>query len=145
MSKDPIPAGIPRVVGAGAPEGFTENYVTIFKGYFCKYASEKKWDVFHEPEVLLNDELRKNARAVLNEESEEEFHNALYDNNNDYARLVRYVLDCLVRQGMFEEKREQGDTSYSRTKKMRELCPEIRNVGLPVIKALVEKYDAEHK
>jgi hypothetical protein len=145
MGKDPVPAGIPKVPGVGAPEGFTRNHLTIFKGYFCKFACEKEWDVFYEPEVLLNEELRRNARAVLNEESEEEFHNALYDSNECYARLVRYVLDCLLRQDMLEEKKKPGDTSYWRTEKMRELCPEIRNVLLPVIDDIVERYDAKHR
>ena len=32
-------------------------------------------------------ELRNNARTVFNEQSEVEFHNALYDSYADYARL----------------------------------------------------------
>ena len=78
-----ILAGIPQIPGEGAPEGFTRNYVNVFKGYFCKFACQKNWDNFHEEEVLLNKELRDNARAVFNEQTEQEFHNALYDKDAD--------------------------------------------------------------
>jgi hypothetical protein len=145
MSNDeiPIPAGIPNVAGVDAPEGFTRNYVTIFKSYFCKYACDKEWDSFYEPDVLMNEELRNNAKAVFNERTEEEFHNALYDNDADYAHLVRYVVDCLVRQGLLREERKgEGNTVYWRTDKMKALCPEIIRVGLPVIDDLVRKYDS---
>lgn len=74
-----IPSGIPKPTGEEAPEGFTKNEVTIFKGYFCKYMCEKAWDNFHEEQVFMNEELRKNAKAVFNEQSEAEFHRALYD------------------------------------------------------------------
>ena len=86
---DGIPAGIAKPTGEDAPEGFTKNYVTVFKGYFC----QRSWDNFYEEEVLLNEELRTNARAIFNERTEEEFHNERYDNNADYARLAKYVLD----------------------------------------------------
>ena len=56
----------------------------------------------------MNEELRNNARAVINEQSEREFHNALYDSNAAYALLVRYVLDSLVNQVLFKEEREEG-------------------------------------
>lgn len=100
IMNDGIPAGIPKPTEEDAPEGFTKNCVTVFKGYFCKYVCQKSWDNFYEEEVLLNEELRTNARAIFNERTEEEFHNARYDNNADYARLAKYVLDCLVRQGL---------------------------------------------
>ena len=141
-----IPAGIPSVAGADAPEGFTKNYVTIFKGYFCKHACDKEWDNFYEPDVLMNDELRDRARAVFNEMTEEEFHNALYDNDAAYARLVRYVIDCLINQGLLQfERKGEGDTVYWRTDKMKELCPEILGVDLPVIDDIVRKYDSQKR
>jgi hypothetical protein len=46
-----IPAGSPHVPGEDAPEGFTKNYVTVFKGYFCKYVCKQAWDNFYEEEV----------------------------------------------------------------------------------------------
>jgi hypothetical protein len=60
-----------------------------------KYACQKSRDNFHYAEILLNKELRDNARAIFNDQTEEEFHNALYDNYADYAPLVKYVLDWL--------------------------------------------------
>ena len=69
MSNPEIPAGAPKPTGEDAPEGFTKNYVTIFKGYFCKFACEKEWDDFYEVDVLLNQELRNNARAIFNEKT----------------------------------------------------------------------------
>lgn len=83
---DGIPAGIAKPTGEDAPEGFTKNSVTVFKGYFCKYVCQKSWNNFYE-DVLLNEELRTNAKAIFNERTEEEFHNARYDNNADYARF----------------------------------------------------------
>ena len=96
VMNDQVPPGIPQPTGEDAPEGFTKNYITIFKGYFCKSVCQKEWDNFYEEDVLMNEELRNNARAVINEQSEGEFHNALYDSNAGYALLVRYVLDSLV-------------------------------------------------
>jgi hypothetical protein len=139
-----IPAGIPQIPGEDAPEGFTKNYVTVFKGYFCRYACQKSWDNFHYAEILFNQELRDNARAIYNEQTEEEFHNALYDDDADYARLVRYVLDCLVRQGMFTEEKRGGLEYYYKTVKLYALCPQIVDVILPGIDSLVEQYDRQH-
>jgi hypothetical protein len=51
------------------PEGFTKNYVAVFKGYFCKYVCQKEWDNFYE-DILLNEELRNNARSAINELNE---------------------------------------------------------------------------
>ena len=142
----PIPAGTPNPTREDAPEGFTVNYITIFKWYFCKYACEKAWDDFYEENVLMNEELRNNARAVLNEQTEEEFHNALYDSNSDYARLVRYVLEHLVSQGLLNKQKQQGrDSIYWRTDKLKELCPDIIRVQLPVIDSLVDEYDRQHQ
>ena len=64
-----IPAGIPNVAGVDAPEGFTRNYVTISMGYFCKYACKQEWDSFYEPDVLMNQELRDNARVIFIEKT----------------------------------------------------------------------------
>ena len=137
-----IPAGRPKPTGEDAPEGFTKNYVTVFKGYFCKYVCQNSWDNFYEEEVLLNEELRTNARAIFNERTEEEFHNARYDNNADYARLAKYVLDCLVRQGLLtKEKQQRRDSTYLRSPKLNEICPQIVKFALPVIQPMVEEYD----
>jgi hypothetical protein len=93
------------------PEGFTKNYVAVFKSYFCKYVCQKEWDNFYEEDILMNEELRDNARAVINEQSEGEFQGALYDSNSGYALLVRYVLDSLVDQALFKE--ERGRKTFS--------------------------------
>lgn len=139
-----IPAGIPQIPGEGAPEGFTRNYVNVFKGYFCKYACLKSWDNFHYAEILLNKELRDNAKAIYNDQTEEEFHNALYDNDEDYARLVKYVLNSLINQGMFTEEERGGLDYYWKTTKLHNLCPQIVQVHLPSIDFLVEEYDKQH-
>jgi hypothetical protein len=140
-----IPAGIPQIPGEGATEGFTRNYVTILKGYFCKYICQQSWDNFYEETVLLNVELRKYARAVYNEQTEEEFHNALYDNDADYTRLAKYVLQGLVNQGLLtEEKHEVRDSTYWKTAKLNALCSQIVDVILPGIDSLVEEYDKQH-
>jgi hypothetical protein len=139
---DEIPTGIAKPTGGDAPEGFTKNCVTVFKGYFCKYVCQKSWDNFYEEEVLLNEELRTSARAIFNERTEEEFHNARYDNNADYARLARYVLDCLVLQGLLtKEEQQRRDSTYLRTPKLNEICPQIVKFALPVIQPMVEEYD----
>ena len=65
VMNDQIPPGIPQPIGVDAPEGFTKNYITIFKGYFCKSVCQKEWDNFYEEDVLMNEELRNNARASL--------------------------------------------------------------------------------
>jgi hypothetical protein len=57
---------IPPPIG---PKGFTKNYVSVFKGYFCKYVCQKEWDNFYEEDILMNKELRDNARAVINEQN----------------------------------------------------------------------------
>ena len=80
----------------------------VFKGYFCKYVCQKEWDNFYEEDILMNEELRDNARAVINKQSEGGFQGALYDSNAGYALLVRYVLDSLVNQALFKEEREEG-------------------------------------
>ncbi len=67
IMNDGIPAGNTKPTGEDAPEGFTKNYLTVFKGYFCKYVCQKSWDSFDEEEVLLNEELRTNARATKNQ------------------------------------------------------------------------------
>lgn len=140
-----IPAGIPQVPGQNAPEGFTRNYVTIFKGYFCKYICQHSWDNFYEEKVLLNEELRKNAGAVFNRQTEEEFHNALYDNDADYARLAEYVLNCLVKQGLLREEKHEGrDPEYWKTAKLYALCTEIVKYDLPEIQNMAEEYDRRH-
>jgi hypothetical protein len=139
-----IPAGIPQIPGQGAPEGFTRNYVTAFKGYFCKYACNQSQDNFHYSEILLNKELRENAKAIYNEQTEEEFHNALYDNDADYARLVKYVLASLIKQGMLTEEKRGGLDYYWKTPKLFALCPQIVQVILPVIDPLLEEYDRQH-
>ena len=90
-----------QILPPTGPEGFTKNYVAVFKGYFCKYVCQKEWDNFYEEDILMNEELRNNARSVINEQSEGEFHNALYDSNAGYALLVRYVLDSLVNQAPY--------------------------------------------
>jgi hypothetical protein len=128
------------------PKGFTMNYVAVFKGYFCKYVCQKEWDNFYEEDILMNKELRDNARAVINKQSEGEFQGALYDSNAGYALLVRYVLDSLVNQALFKEEREEGRHSvYLRTDKLKALCPEILRVILPVIDPLVEEYDRRQR
>jgi hypothetical protein len=50
------------------PEGFTKNYVAVFKGYFCKYVCEKEWDNFYEEDILMNEELRNNASTIQGRE-----------------------------------------------------------------------------
>lgn len=141
-----IPAGIPQIPGQGAPEGFTKNYVTVFKGYFCKYMCQESRDNFYSEKVLLNQELRNNAKAIFNKKTEEEFHNALYDNDNDYARLVEYELECLVNQGLLtEEKHEGRDSTFWKTPKLYALCPEIVRYDLPGIQDMVEEYDRQHQ
>jgi hypothetical protein len=107
---------------------------------------QKGWDNFYFEKVLLNEELRNNARAVFNEQTEEEFHNALYDNDDDYARLANHVLDCLVNQGLLTEEKHEGlDSTYWKTAKLHALCPEIVRYHLPGIQDMVEQYDRQHQ
>jgi hypothetical protein len=138
---DRIPAGIPQVPGQGAPEGFIRNEVFIFKGYFCKFACQKNWDNFHEEEVLLNKELWENAKKVFNEQ---EIHNALYDKDADYSRLVKFVLTELIAKGVIREEKHEGrDSTYWKTSMFAALCPKILEVILPDIDAFVEEYNEQ--
>lgn len=139
-----IPAGIPQIPGQDAPEGFTRNYVNILKGYFCKFACQRNWDNFRKEDVLLNEELRDNARALFNEQTEQEFRNALYDNDSDYSRLVKFVLAELIAQGLIREEEHEGrDSTYWKTSKLEALCPKILKYILPIIDPLVEEYDRQ--
>jgi hypothetical protein len=52
------------------PEGFNENEIHIFKGYFCKFMCQSNWDNFYEEQVFLNDALKEHARASYNNETE---------------------------------------------------------------------------
>jgi hypothetical protein len=106
---------------------------------------QQAWDNFNEEKVFMNDDLRKNARAVFNKESEEEFHIALYDSDADYSRLARFVLDCLVsRRLLLKEEYPGRDPTYWRTQKLKELCPKITDFDLPVIDPLVDDYERQH-
>jgi glutamyl-tRNA(Gln) amidotransferase subunit E len=139
-----IPAGIPQIPGQDAPEGFTRNEVNVIKGYFCKFACQKDWDNFHKEDVLLNEELRDNARALFNEQTEPEFRNALYDNDSDYSRLAEFVFAELIAQGLFREEEHEGrDSTYWKTSKFKALCPKILKFILPIIDPLVEEYDRQ--
>jgi hypothetical protein len=60
-----IPSGIPKPVGEDAPEGFTKNEVTIFKGYFCRYICQKDWDNFYEEQVFMNEELKQCESGII--------------------------------------------------------------------------------
>ena len=142
---DPIPSGIPQPTGENAPEGFTRNFVYIFKGYFCRFVCEKEWDDFYEHDVLMNEELTNNARGIFNKESEGEFHKSLYDNDTDYAQLVRYVLNSLVNLQLFRHNQEDAGSTYWRTNKLKDLCPQILTVQIPSIDHLVEEYDNLHR
>jgi hypothetical protein len=89
--------------------------------------------------------VRDNARAVFNEQTEDEFHNALYDDNSGYRRLVRFVFHELISQGLFiKEERGGRDPEYVRTSKLIALCPQIAEVTLPVIDDLVSEYERQH-
>jgi glutamyl-tRNA(Gln) amidotransferase subunit E len=139
-----IPAGIPQIPGQDAPEGFTRNYVNVVKGYFCKFACKSNRDNFHKEDILLNEELRDNARALFNEQTEQEIRNALYDNHSDYSRLVKFVLAELIAQDLFiEEEHEGRDSTYWKTSKLKDLCPKVLKFILPIIDPLVEEYDRQ--
>jgi hypothetical protein len=121
-----IPAGIPLTPGLDAPERFTRNDVNVVKGYFCKYACKSNRDNFHKEDILLNEELSDNARALFNEQTEQQIRNALYHNDSDYSRLVKFVLEELIAQGLFiEEEHEGRDSTYRKTSKLKARCPEI--------------------
>jgi predicted transcriptional regulator len=89
----------------------------------------------------------KNKEPLLrNEKSEVEFHKALYDNDVDYARLARYIINCLVGRGLLVEENHDGeDSTYWRTDKLKTLCPEILKYTLPVIDPIVDEYDSRHQ
>jgi hypothetical protein len=134
---DGIPAGIPKPTVEDVPEGFTKNCVTVFKGYFCKYVCQKSWDNFYEEVVLLNEELRTNARAIFNERTEEEFHNARYDNNAGQVRIRLPSSAGSVDQREATTKRFY----YLKSPKLNEICPQIVKFALLVIQPMVEEYD----
>jgi hypothetical protein len=136
---------LPKVPGEDAPEGFNQNEVLIYKGYFCKFMCQQKWDNFNKEQVFMNEQLRGNARALFNKESEEGFHDALYDNDAGYSRLAEVVLNNLVSRGLLErEEKPDREPTYWRTQKLKDLCPKIMASDLPVIDRLVDDYDKEH-
>jgi KAP-like P-loop domain-containing protein len=107
-----------------APEGFARNDVNVVKGYFCKFACKSNRDNFYKEDILLNEELRDNARALFTEQTEQEIRNALDDNDSYYSRLVRFVSAELIAQGLFREEEHEGrDPAYWKTSKLKALCP----------------------
>jgi len=130
---------LPKVPGEDAPEGFNRNEVLVYKGYFCKFMCQKEWDNFSEEQIFLNQELKENARALYNEESEKAFLEEIFDQDAEYQRLTRFVLDSLLSQGLLERK----ETTYWKTSKLKELCPKILAYDLPVIDPLVDEYDKQ--
>jgi hypothetical protein len=138
----PADVPLPKVPGEDAPEGFTRNEVTIYKGYFCRFMCQQERDNFNEEQVFMNEQFRANARALFNKEGEEGFHSALYNNDADYSRLAEFVLKNLVSRGLLErEEKPDREPTYWRTQKLRELCPKILASDLPVIDSLVDDYD----
>jgi hypothetical protein len=136
-----IPAGIPLIPGLDAPEGFTKNDVNVVKGYFCKYACKSSQDNFHKEDILLNEELRDNAKALFNEQTEQEIRNALYDNDSDYSRLAKFVVEKLIAQGLIREEEHAGrDPTYCKTSKLKAHCPEILKYILYIFP---EEYDRQ--
>jgi len=74
------------------------------------------------------------------------FTEQLYDSEEGYSRLARYVLDCLVNRGALREEKHHGqDFAYWRTDRLKALCPEIMRVMLPVIDRIVDEYDRQHQ
>jgi hypothetical protein len=131
---------LPKVSGEDAPEGFNKNEVLVYKGYFCKFMCQKEWDNFSEEQIFLNQELKDNARALYNEESEKVFLEEIFDQDAEYQRLTRFVLNSLISQSLL--KREEA--TYWKTSKLKELCPKILAFVLPGIDYLVDEYDKQH-
>jgi hypothetical protein len=130
---------LPKVPGEDAPEGFNRNEVLVYKGYFCKFMCQKEWDNFSEEQIFLNQELKENARALYNEESEKAFLEEIFDQDAEYQRLTRFVLNSTLSQGLLERE----ETTYWKTSKLKELCPKILAYDLPVIDPLVDEYDKQ--
>ena len=132
---------IPKVTGEDAPEGFNRNEILVYKGYFCKYMCQKEWDNFSEEQVFLNDELRNNARALYNQESEKAFLDEIFESEASYQQMTRFVVNSMVDIDLLEKEEKPGQTIYSRTSKLKDLCPMILSYDLPVIDALVKEYN----
>jgi hypothetical protein len=132
---------VPKITGDDAPEGFNKNEVLVYKGYFCKYMCQKEWDNFSEEKVFLNDELRDNARALYNQESEKAFVEEIFESETNYQQMTRFVVNSLVDIGLLEKEEKPGEIIYWRTSKLKDLCPMILSYDLPVIDALVIDYD----
>jgi hypothetical protein len=131
---------LPKVPGEDAPEGFNTNEVLVYKGYFCKFMCEKEWDNFSDMEVFSNEQLKENARAIYNKESEKTFLEEIFEPDGSYQRMTRFVVNSLVDLGLLEREEKTNETTYFRTSKLKELCPKILAYDLPVIDALVKEY-----
>jgi hypothetical protein len=136
-----VPA--PKVPGEDAPGGFNRNEVLVYKEYFCKYMCQNNWDNFSDMEVFSNEQLKENARALYNKESEETFLEEIFEPDAGYQRMARFVVDSLVKQGLLEREEKPNEAIYLRTSKLKELCSKILAYNLPVIDALVEEYNKQ--
>jgi hypothetical protein len=138
MTEPSADVPFPKVPGEDAPEGFNRDEVISYTGYISKFMCQVERDSFDEEEVIKNEELREIARAVFNEQSQEDF-------LAGYSRLARYILDWLIGRGLLKkEESPDRNPTYWKTQKCKDLCPRILEFELPIIDRLVDDYDRDH-
>ena len=122
------------------------NDVYVFKNYFIKHMCENEQDNFYEDGVFSNDEFRTHARTIYNEETKKDFLEKIYDQDANYQKMIRGVIDSLVNRGLLrrEEMADRATNEYWKTDLLKELCPEVRRAQSPDIDAILDKHNKEH-
>lgn len=120
------------------PEPWSENDVLVWTAHSGRYMCRQEQDTFHRSEFLFNREIRK-AGAY---DFEDEKHEALYNDDHHYGRLVSHCLTWFTQSGLLTEERiRDKDGSefimYRKTQVLLRLCPEILNVQLPDIRSML--------
>jgi hypothetical protein len=122
------------------PEPWNENDVLVWIGRSSRYMCQQEGDTFHKSEFLLNEEI-KTARAY---DYEDQKHEALYNDDHHYGRLVSHCLKWFIQNQLLIEERipDKGGSEYSmyrKTPALVRLCPKILRYELPDMRSFVQR------
>jgi hypothetical protein len=127
------------------PEPWNESDVLVWTGRSGKYMCQQEKDTFHRSEFLFNEEIRK-AGAY---DFEDQKHEALYNDDHHYGRLVSHCLTWFTQNGLLrEEKNRDNDdgsefSMYRKTQTLLRLCLEILRYELPDMRFILQNTDQD--
>jgi hypothetical protein len=121
------------------PEPWNENDVLVWTGHYGKYMCRQEKDTFHRSEFLFNEEIRM-ARAY---DYEDQKHEALYNDDHHYGRLVSHCLTWFTQNRLLREERIRDNdgsefSMYRKTQALLRLCQEILRYQLPDIRSMLQ-------